>query len=310
MAKLTIGYWDIRGLAAPLRMICTYAGADFESVEYDVTGEPAWGKDKPGLKEKNAMINLPYILDGDRVITQSTACFLYLGRKFKIDGKTEEASCINDQVLCQAYDLRNDVVGHVYPFLGGKAEDAPELFSGKFAVHFTKFEEFLPDGQTYFCGSEPCTGDFHVWELIDQLVRLAAERGLPNPLDGKPKLKAMTQAMRAEPKLASYFEGRYYKLPMNNRMANFGNEKEPSFLVPVDSAARETNRQSEGRPTSEPSSPQAASGSSKTMADITSLECNPALQSSHRRGCSLVISTFPQHLALATPGLHQLHTLI
>jgi len=225
MAKLTVGYWDIRGLAAPLRMICTYAGADFESREYDVYGEPAWGTEKPALKEKNAMINLPYIKDGDRVITQSNACYLYLGRKFKLDGKTEEASCINDQVLCQAMDLRNDMVAHFYPFNGGKAEEAAELLSGKFAVHLTKLEEFLPAGQTYFCGSEPCTGDFHVWELIDQLVRLAKERSLPSPLEGRPKLKALSEALRAEPKLASYFEGRFYKLPINNRMATFGNEK-------------------------------------------------------------------------------------
>lgn len=28
--KLTVAYWSIRGLGAPLRMMCEYAGADYE----------------------------------------------------------------------------------------------------------------------------------------------------------------------------------------------------------------------------------------------------------------------------------------
>ena len=28
--KLTVGYWSIRGLGAPLRMMCEFAGADYE----------------------------------------------------------------------------------------------------------------------------------------------------------------------------------------------------------------------------------------------------------------------------------------
>ena len=36
--------------------------------------------DKPGLLEKNALMNLPYIVDGDFVLTQTDACINYLGR--------------------------------------------------------------------------------------------------------------------------------------------------------------------------------------------------------------------------------------
>ena len=28
--KLIVGYWSIRGLGAPLRLMCEYAGADYE----------------------------------------------------------------------------------------------------------------------------------------------------------------------------------------------------------------------------------------------------------------------------------------
>ena len=129
--KVVIGYWKIRGLAAPLRMIMIHAGAEFEDKKYAVTGEPGnWDTsswyffffffffllfsssptfpsnplfrfktDKPGLVEKNALTNLPYIVDGDIVITQSNACLTYLGRKYNLNGKTEIEVVKNEQVF-------------------------------------------------------------------------------------------------------------------------------------------------------------------------------------------------------------------
>ena len=74
---VTIGYWKIRGLAAPLRMTCSYAGAEYTSVDYELQPKDGGGWDrsewtsvKPGLMEKNAMMNLPYVLDGDVYIVQ------------------------------------------------------------------------------------------------------------------------------------------------------------------------------------------------------------------------------------------------
>ena len=63
--------------------------------------------------EKNALMNLPYIVDGDIVITQSNACLMYLGRKCaspldEVDGLAVE------QCLCQLMDLRNDTTRTAY----------------------------------------------------------------------------------------------------------------------------------------------------------------------------------------------------
>ena len=38
--KIRIGYWKIRGLAAPLRMIMVYLGKDFDDVMYELQGSP------------------------------------------------------------------------------------------------------------------------------------------------------------------------------------------------------------------------------------------------------------------------------
>ena len=37
-------------------------------------------EDKPDLLKKNAMMNLPYIIDGDFVLTQTDPIINYLGR--------------------------------------------------------------------------------------------------------------------------------------------------------------------------------------------------------------------------------------
>ena len=34
MSKPIVGYWDIRGLAQPIRLLLTYVGVDFENVRY------------------------------------------------------------------------------------------------------------------------------------------------------------------------------------------------------------------------------------------------------------------------------------
>ena len=103
---MTLGYWKIRGLAAATRMMFFYKSTSFKSVGYGEDAKDEWfGKDKPDLAKKNSMINLPYIVDGDTVVTQSNSCLVYLGQKLGID--KPECMVKNHQVLDQTMDLRS-----------------------------------------------------------------------------------------------------------------------------------------------------------------------------------------------------------
>ncbi len=105
----TLGYWKIRGLAAPLRMMLYHKRQSFTLKEYGADAKEEWfAKDKPELRKRNGLINLPYIIDGDTVVTQSNSCMLYLGRKLGID--RDEFFVRNHQVLDQTMDLRNDLM--------------------------------------------------------------------------------------------------------------------------------------------------------------------------------------------------------
>lgn len=219
MNNPTIGYHKIRGLGAPLRMMCYYKSQNFINMAYGDDMKEKWfGADKPGLVEKNACMNLPYIVDGDTTVTQSNTCLLYLGQKLGVD--TEENFIHNHTVLDQTMDWRNDLMKIVYPFGAVKTKDdfgaaAKENLGGSTVTHMGKLEKFCKG--PFMCGAAPQSGDFHVFEMLDQHDSIAKSVGAASPLDSCPKLKALHAAMKADPKLAKYFASdSYAKYFQNN----------------------------------------------------------------------------------------------
>ena len=81
--KVIHGYWKIRGIAQISRLLLAYTGADWEDHKY--TAPEQWfGKDKAGLGMN--FPNLPYIIDGDQTVTETSAVFRYIPKRF---GKPE-----------------------------------------------------------------------------------------------------------------------------------------------------------------------------------------------------------------------------
>ena len=120
-------------------------------------------------------------------------------------------------------DLRNDLMKVVYPFTGTSKEtfvaEAKKHVEGS-KGHFGKLEGFCKG--TYICGPEPQSGDFHVFEMIDQHIALCEKLGLPNVMDEFPMLTTMHATMKADPKLSAYFEHDFYtKYPHNNPLVTF-----------------------------------------------------------------------------------------
>merc|ERR1711924_42025 len=178
-------------------------GQPYEEVAYGADMKETWfGGDKPGLAERNAAINLPYIINGDEVVTQSNTCLLYLGQKLGID--TPENFIHNHMVLDQVMDLRNDLMKVVYPFGNVKTKEefpaaAKDHLEKSAKTNFTKLEGFCKG--PYMCGAAPQSGDFHVFEMIDQHKDIAVKVGMADPVDACPKLQALHAAFKANPSL-------------------------------------------------------------------------------------------------------------
>ena len=63
-SKLTLGYWNIRGLAEPIRLVLEECGLEYTENKVDNTNEglESWMILKEELKQYNPFANLPYLI--------------------------------------------------------------------------------------------------------------------------------------------------------------------------------------------------------------------------------------------------------
>ncbi|KAG0415346.1 hypothetical protein HPB47_007482 [Ixodes persulcatus] len=104
-----LGYWNIRGLAEPVRYLLKYKGVAFEDRRYNFGPAPGydfgeWGNVKANLGLRYP--GLPYYIDGDVKLTQSIAIMRYLGRKHSLVGRCEEDLQEVDLMEQQVCELR------------------------------------------------------------------------------------------------------------------------------------------------------------------------------------------------------------
>jgi len=220
LGPVELGYWKIRGLAAPLRMMLAYAGQTYENKMFE-TGEEWFAGRKPAVLEMDPLANLPYVIDGNTCVTQSTACMVYLAEKLGLYGGIKDL-----ELLSEVYDLRNSVIDLVYPFK--KVTRTKEEFDAstepqcsKVAPKFyAKLEASIINDTKFLLKDTPCACDFHCWEMLDQHELIAKEFGHESPLKAFPKLTKYYAAFKALPQLQAYFASDLAKLPCNNSLGN------------------------------------------------------------------------------------------
>ena len=83
MTTVTLGYWKIRGLAQYLRHLLSYTETEFQEIQYD--NQDRWFKEDK-LNLGLDFPNLPYLIDGDFKLTESSAIAKYI---IKRSGKTD-----------------------------------------------------------------------------------------------------------------------------------------------------------------------------------------------------------------------------
>ncbi|XP_030321448.1 uncharacterized protein LOC115599720 isoform X2 [Calypte anna] len=81
---VTLGYWDIRGLAHAIRLLLEYTETPYQERRYRPGPAPDFDiSDWTNEKEKLGLDfpNLPYLIDGPTKLTQSNAILRYIARK-------------------------------------------------------------------------------------------------------------------------------------------------------------------------------------------------------------------------------------
>uniref|UniRef100_H2ZPT7 glutathione transferase n=1 Tax=Ciona savignyi TaxID=51511 RepID=H2ZPT7_CIOSA len=221
MSKILLGYWDLRGLGEPIRVMLEHLGVEYDEKKFghyksgDGWDRSEWRSVKFTLGFDYP--NLPYLTDGDVKVSESWAIMKYLARKFKVLGAANE----EEQIKCDVaegvvQDFRSNFTSMCYnpEFDSLKANYLSEL-----PAKLTLFEKNLAHGG-WLIGSKLTYVDFALCEILDH-IRLC----FPGCLDKhEVVLKYLTNFESLE-KIAAYRKsGRFQEFPINGKMAMWGGE--------------------------------------------------------------------------------------
>jgi glutathione S-transferase len=167
-SKPVLGYWNIRGLAQPIRLLLAYLEVDYEDKYFELT--PQLTKDNWHAVRDVLDLdfpNLPYLLDGSQKVTESRAIMKYFcrTRKPELLGKTIEAQTQVDTVDNFMYDL---VYCGFIPVLYQHTEALEKKYKELLPVRLRHLSKFLKE-KLFIAGDCVTYVDFFVYEVLDQI---------------------------------------------------------------------------------------------------------------------------------------------
>jgi glutathione S-transferase len=218
--KAQLGYWKIRGLAAPIRMLLHYCDVHFEDVQYEQGDPPelsgaAWLDKK--LTLGLVLPNLPYYIDDRGKFVQTLAIMRYIAARHGArDGGLGHDDPHVDMMANAAMDLRNAFVHCSY---GSRStEDVDRAVAQNIEPQLAAWDEHMASGRPFCAGDRLSYADFFLAEHIDQM-RLV----LPRALQQHSALLAYAERFFALQKIQMFMRTPLHmKWPVNNKNAFIG----------------------------------------------------------------------------------------
>lgn len=211
-----LGYWDIRGLAEPIRLLLNYTETDFKDERYELGDAPeysakAWTSVKYTLGL--SFPNLPYYIDGDMKISQSNAILRHIARKHDLCGTSEEEKVMVDVAENQLMDFRKKFTGLCY---NQNFETLKENYLNDVKPMIKQFAEFLGE-KKFLTGDKITFVDFILYEIMDEHQIFDSTL-----LEPHKNLKDFLKRIEELPTIAAYLKSdRFKPRPINNKMAKF-----------------------------------------------------------------------------------------
>ncbi|KAL4441124.1 hypothetical protein ABPG74_002074 [Tetrahymena malaccensis] len=211
---IILGYWNLRGYAQPIRLLLEYLQVDYKEKLYDENGEEWLNVDKKELKTN--FPNLPYIIDGDVVVTESKVIPIYLAKKFKkfemigqnADGSFNQNEITFLQILEILKELRDLLMNSAK--VPSFKEEKDKIFNEKFNITFEKIKKQLGENK-YLLGNLSFL-DFYFYEVLKFFQFFY------------PKLSIFTDyidGIESIPQIKSYLETKENKIFILDRMKSY-----------------------------------------------------------------------------------------
>ncbi|KAJ6219922.1 hypothetical protein RDWZM_005734 [Blomia tropicalis] len=197
--KPILGYWDIRGLAEPIRMLLAYGEIAYEDKRY--TDRDVW------LAEKFTLgldfPNLPYFFDGDVKLSQTLAILRYLARKLNLDGADCKEKVTISLVEQQIVDL-NMAMGRIA--YDPNCDKVKEDYLKALPDQLKLVSNFLGE-KPFAAGANLSYVDFVMYEYLKKVSVL-----VPGSLDATANLAKFVGRIESLPKVAQYIASKTPKL--------------------------------------------------------------------------------------------------
>jgi len=211
--EVTLGYWAIRGLAEPSRLLLEYTGVAYNQKKY--TAYEDWVADKSTIGFD--FPNLPYLIDGDKKITESDAINVYISLKSghkELLGNTD-ADIVNLATVKGVFtDAKTAVYGSIYGPTFSTTIDA--VLKEKVLPKFENLNKFVGSG-VGLIGTGLTYIDFAFYEFAQLL--LAYDGTI---LDNYTNLKNLVQTIATLPAISAYLASdRFQARPFNGGSAGF-----------------------------------------------------------------------------------------
>jgi len=162
---MILGYWAIRGLAQPIRLLLEYTGENYKEDLYVCGDAPEFDRTNWTSKKETlglAFPNLPYLIDGDLKLTQSMTIMRYIARKHNLAGTTPQEMATIDMIADQVCDFRSRFSGLCYN------KDFNELvpaFVKQAEQTIAQFDRFM-HGRNWVGGEKLSFADFTLYATI------------------------------------------------------------------------------------------------------------------------------------------------
>lgn len=196
MTDITIGYWGIRGLGQIPRLLASYTGVKFTEKQYKAP-EAWFGADKDSLGLP--FPNLPYLIQGDFKLTESSAINHYLvaiGNKPELLGKTIEDQAVVTEILGVLGDILTPTVQLCF---NEKFNDEKEkVFNEKIKTKATNIYNFVK-GKEWALGYLTLV-DFKLAEAVEYLQGI-----WPEHVKEFPDLVSLRERFNELPEIKAYY---------------------------------------------------------------------------------------------------------
>ncbi|CAH8437025.1 unnamed protein product [Heterobilharzia americana] len=212
-----LGYWKIRGLVQPIRLLLEYLGDEYEERLYGRDEGDEWQKDKFSLGLD--FPNLPYFIDGDVKITQSMAILRYVSDKHNMLGNCPKERAQISMLEGAILDIRYGVSRIAY---NKEYENLKVDFLNKLPGMLKMFSDFL-SSRTYLNGNSITHLDFMLYDALDVVLYMDK-----NCLNNFPKLVEFKQRIENLPRIKAYMKSdRFIEWPLQGWSAVFGGGDAP-----------------------------------------------------------------------------------